>query len=585
MECELITDFGRLESIAREWNDLWMASPQSEVFQNFNWLRAAWKTFGKQLSLFTPVVYRGSEIIGILPLTLKDGTLQFLGSPLSDYNDVICADECVTEVMSAAFNALLRSQQHWKACVMDNVAAHSRLARHLPQLQAPLRRHFCTSFRCPCSTILMSPEHAKELVRKQSLRRHENVLRRLGRVDFRHIEDRETIKRNLGTFYHQHIGRRAVVGDASHFLDERTRRMFEMLVEELDPRNMLRFGVLTLDDRPVAYHFGFEANGKFVFYQPAFDIDYWKSSPGEVLLRQLFLYAQESKLSEFDLTRGGETYKDRFATHVRENLTLHFNHDSGLRRQIQVGIQRADGGMRKTLETLRKHQPAYRIARNVALRWLGLWRRERHLMQVEGLSYVADFIRRAIRSFVFTRNATATFSIGKHEVARYAGSLGDGLTVSLTSLSELAVVSAMDPDTCPTCREFQDRLAAGQQLYLIYQGAEPVQIWCVTTPSGQPPSCEHRAQEPMLTLEHCWTASWFRGEGLRGILQELSGRDMNVLVSCHESAPVIQEIRSLGLRVSHLSVCFHLLRWVRPVFVFRNGFPRAISASKNVAKL
>lgn len=584
MECELITDFGRLESIAREWNDLWMASPKSEVFQNFNWLRAAWRSFGDQLSLFTPVVYRGSEIIGILPLTLEDGTLRFLGSPFSDYNDVICADECVTEVMSTAFTALLGAQQHWKACVMDNVAGHSRLARHLPELQAPVRKHFCTSFRCPCSTIIMSPEHAKELVRKQSLRRHENVLRRSGRVDFKHIEDRETIKRNLGTFFHQHIGRRAVVGDASHFLEERTRTMFEALVEELDPRNMLRFGLLTLDDRPVAYHFGFEAKGKFVFYQPAFDIDYWKSSPGEVLLRQLFLYAQDNKLSEFDLTRGGEAYKDRFATHVRENLTLHFNHDTGLRRQVQVGIQLADGSMRKTLEVLRKHQPAYRIARNAALQWLALWRRERHLMQVEGADYVPDFIRRAIRSFVFTRDATATFSIGKQEIARYAGSLGSGLTVAAVGLGELAVISAMDPNTCPTCRDFQDRLAAGQQAYLIRQGATPVQIWCVSAPQTPAHGQEPLAQEPFVMLEHRWSASWFRGEGFRGILQELSGRDMNFLVSCQESAPAIEEIRSLGLRVSHRSVCYQLLRWLRPVLVFRNGLPRSISASKNVAK-
>jgi CelD/BcsL family acetyltransferase involved in cellulose biosynthesis len=587
LDCELITDFARLESIAREWTGLWTASPQSEVFQNFHWLRAAWRASGKQFSLFTPVVYRGAEVIGILPLTLKDGTLQFLGAPLSDYNDVICADEYVAEVMSEAFSALLRAQQHWKACVMENVAGHSRLVRHLPELPASLRQHFSTAFRCPCSTILMEPGQgvAKELARKQSLRRHENVLRRMGQVEFKHLEDRETIRRNLGTFFHQHIGRRAMVGDASHFMEERTRSMFEMLVEELDPRTMLRFGVLTLDNRPVAYHFGFEAKGKFIFYQPSFDIDLWKSSPGEVLLRQLFLYAEERKLSEFDLTRGGEAYKDRFATCVRENLTLHFNHDSGLRRQFHVGIQLADGGLRKTLEALRKHQPAYRIASNAALIWLGWWRREKRLMLSEGLRYPAGLIRRGFSSFIFARKATANFSIQQHEVAQYAAPLNDGLIVSRTTLGELAVISAMNPATCPPCREFQSRLTSGQQPYLIHQGAAPVQIWCVTAPSltvpsGTAPGHEPSAQKPTLTVEHCWTASWFSGEGLRAMLREFSEGDMNVLVSCPENATVARQMSGLGLRVSYLSIYYRLLRWLHPVLVLRNGIPVSISASK-----
>ena len=572
LECELVSDFARLESISREWNGLWQSSRESEVFQNFNWLRAAWESSRDQLSLFTPVVYCGSKIVGILPLTLQDRTLQFLGSPLSDYNDVICADECATEVMSAAFNALLRARQHWNACVMDNVAAHSRLVLHLPQLQAPMRRNFRTAFRSPCSTILMAPgsDIAKKLARKENLRRHENALRRLGRVDFRHVEDREVIKQHLGTFFYQHMARRAVAGEFSHFLEERTRRMFELLVDELDPRTMLRFGVLTLDDRPVAYHFGFEVNGKFVFYQPTFDVDYWKSAPGTVLLRQLFLYAQESGLSEFDLTRGGEAYKDRYSTDIRENLTLHFNHDSGLPRRVQLSVQLADGALRKNLEKLRNYPRAYRRASDTAKGWLKRLRYESRLRCHEGARYRVEVIRRAFRNIVFDREGTTTFSMGRQEVKRHTGPLDAGFSIALVAFSELAVIASMHPRLIALLGDFLQRLIQGQQAYLIRQGSEPVQIWW-THESG-PAESENSCPPKVLNLDQCWAAPQFPGgKLLRGILQHICVKEMDVLICCQERDPLVQEMHALGLQTCSRRIQLRVLHWFRPVIQFRRA--------------
>ena len=574
LECEIVTDFVRLENIAADWHRLWMASPKSEVFQNFGWARAFWKAFGDQLSLFTPVVYRGSEVVGILPLALREGILQFLGSPLSDYNDIICADECVAEVLAVAVNGLLRAREQWGTCVMDNVSAQSRFARHLPDLQPATRRHFRTAFRCPCPTIVFGPsgDVVATLVRKQSMRRGENRLRKLGELKFRHLEDREDIARHLNDFFHQHISRRAIAGQTSHFLEPHIRRMFGALVEDLDPCALLRFAVLTLDDRPVAYHLGFQANGKLIFYQSAFDVDYRKYSPGDVLLRRLLLYAQECKLSEFDLTRGGEIYKDRFATHIRENLTVLFNHDLGLRRRIQVRIQQADGGSRKMLERLRKYPPAYRLARITALHCLNFWRREVRVRRREGAGYVAGIVRRFVRNFIFDHETRVAFAVGKRDVRQYADSPDAGLSVRPTALSEIALISANHPEITIPLRQFQGRLAGGQQIYVTRQGSKPVQIWCMSAQSNPARNQDSRLHAPMLILEQCWTAPWFCGSGLfKGILQQVCDRDMDVLVSCQERDQIAQEMRRAGLHPSRRAIRFRLLRWFRPFLSFTRG--------------
>jgi hypothetical protein len=291
--------------------------------------------------------------------------------------------------------------------------------RHLPDLPEDVRKQLRTAFRCPCSTVLMGADElvANELIRKQSLRRHENALRRQGQISFAHIEDRESIRSHLAMFFHHHVARRAVLGEKSHFLDERTRRVFETLVEELDPKSLLRFAVLYVDKQPIAFHFGFEANGKYILYQTAFSIDYAKCAPGEVLLRKLFAYARDRKLSELDMTRGGESYKDRFCNHIRENLTIHFNHDAGICRTILLRIALTEGALRKSIERLRVHADAYRFARNTAIRVLNFWRNERELLGSGVLPYASGVLRRMWPRRSPRQQDTAIFEIPQSAIA------------------------------------------------------------------------------------------------------------------------------------------------------------------------
>jgi hypothetical protein len=179
--------------------------------------------------------------------------------------------------MDSAVQALLSCRQYWVECVLENVPARSRVARYLGGLQPAPRRHFRTAFRCPCPTIILcaNPDLAAKLARKDSLRRHENQLRKQGQVIFRHLECRDEIERHIDEFFAQHIARRAMAGDASHCLEPRVRTMFQALAHEFDPRSLLRFSMLAVDDKPVAYHFGFQAKQKFLIYQLAFNVDYW----------------------------------------------------------------------------------------------------------------------------------------------------------------------------------------------------------------------------------------------------------------------------------------------------------------------
>jgi CelD/BcsL family acetyltransferase involved in cellulose biosynthesis len=173
-------------------------------------------------------------------------------------------------------------------------------------------------------TIRLSGTEAdREVVNKKSLKRHFNWFKNQGTLAFEHVNDADRIKAHLDTFFEQHISRRAISEAPSLFLDPQQKVFYRKLVDELLPLGWLRFFTVTLDGKPIAYHFGFEFLSRYYWYKPTFDIQYVKKSHGEVLLKALIEDSIARKLKEFDFTAGSEGFKYRFANHTRKLYRLH----------------------------------------------------------------------------------------------------------------------------------------------------------------------------------------------------------------------------------------------------------------------
>ena len=79
-------------------------------------------------------------------------------------------------------------------------------------------------------------------------------------------------------------------------------------------RGWLRLWVAEADDQPVAAWYGFRFAGAESYYQSGRDPAWERSSIGLVLLAWTMQAAMDDGMREYRLLRGGETYKDRFAT-------------------------------------------------------------------------------------------------------------------------------------------------------------------------------------------------------------------------------------------------------------------------------
>jgi CelD/BcsL family acetyltransferase involved in cellulose biosynthesis len=538
LSCEIVTDLSRLEALGSEWERLWTSSAHMYVFQTFGWMKAFWRVHGRELELRTALVWRGSELAGVLPLVLRGAVLEFMGSQYSDYNDVICGEECAADVVRTAFEALV-AMPGWRTCKLNNVLSESRLVRNLAAL--PPGVHAQTAFSCPCPAIVAGEDGSySDLLRNRHLRKDENKLQKQGEVTFRHAESRDDVFEHLDDFFEQHIARRAMLGQrSSFFLSGSARDFFRALVQELDPAAVLRFGILALNGRPVAYFFCFETNQKLFGYLSAFDIDLFSYRPGQVLWRKMFAYAQERRLVEIDLMNGGEEYKQRLANTVRQNLTVYIDRNGISAWSSAVG-RAARIALHRSQEELRRYPAVY-----TRLRWLARrLRQESARLQSLGVAaYLGDVPSRLAPSFTVSK-----FSIARESLSGETFTHPDGTTIEPLSLRAMARLSTDYPELLSQLENTLTGLASGEKFYLLRQCSKPTQIWSVmplSTEAAVMPAA------PTLIVRECWsTRSPTNGScGIVPHLVDLSPEyTRQVLVFCRRSSDTAKQLKSVGFR-------------------------------------
>jgi CelD/BcsL family acetyltransferase involved in cellulose biosynthesis len=524
--CEVITDFRRLESLSLEWQRLWESDGRAEIFQTPGWAKAWWRSYGQRYTLCSVVVYEEDQLIGVVPLVKRENVIQFLGTPQADYADIICEESRVTEVLAAAVRTLLNWSEGWSECVLQHLAKHSRIVRYQQELPQELRRRLhLVPTECYQTIVLRDnrEEVFKELLGKHHTRRRQNKLQKAGRIQFRHVETKVEAQEYLSTFFRHHIRRRAVIGKKSSCASPEFCNFLRALVDEIEPSDRLRFGVLELDSSALAWAVGFRVNGKFLLYQHTFDVDAWDYSPGEVLLLNLLEYARENITREFDFGKGQEAYKNRFANHTRETFSLFIERPGfvggmhGLLRETQGSVHRAVGELKRAVKA---HRPALRLFRSFHTRTREALSSARQPRKNKALlKYFGDLTsqlfnktftgKRKFDVFVANRdmepNAEHLVSAAcdeNEEVSVKMGRLGDLVDVALECPNMLALSQIQQ------CRQ---RLKRGDRVYIVRQNSHPTLLsWIVTNrPTNRPDTTLKAAacDRPAILMNECTSES------------------------------------------------------------------------------
>jgi CelD/BcsL family acetyltransferase involved in cellulose biosynthesis len=334
----LIRSWSEFEQHRDEWSNVWTADPRAEIFTHFDWLAAIAHAYGDGLVPSCPVISNSGKPVAILPVGVRDGSLNFLSSPRGDFNDLIFAANAdsariaddLDEVCRLAFSSLDDQALTWQNACLENVVEDSWLLKALSSSDTAASTGF------PCRPLIAqhgvgpaarlteeTPEALKKkLCRKKTTKRRRNQLARLGNLEFVGKLDQTDLPQATELFVKLHCERRLAAGDESFLEDENGKRFLEAILQG-PAQHSAKLSALRLDGQDIALCLGLEADGRYSYYAPTFDAEWSKYAAGDVLLSFMLEDAIDRGVEVFDFGLGDEAYKARFASETREVFKIH----------------------------------------------------------------------------------------------------------------------------------------------------------------------------------------------------------------------------------------------------------------------
>jgi CelD/BcsL family acetyltransferase involved in cellulose biosynthesis len=326
--------------VRSDWTAL--AEQSGNVFATWEWVDAWRRHFGEGVRPAVALLRDDEErALAVLPLGVRGRrpvrVARFLGYGPADEQGPACAPQAT----ATALDLLVRERRGWDVLVAERLRpGHGLRGRELRRESSP---------------VIERPDGGWEEYlagRSKNLRsqlgRKQRKLEREQGLSFRLCDDPARLGDDMRTLFRLHDARwsdggsGAMSGVRAAFHED-----FAALALE---QGWLRLWLAEADGEPVAAWYGFRFAGAEAYYQSGRDPEWERSSVGLVLLAHTIREAMQDGMREYRLLRGGETYKDRFAT--RDNGVETIAVGRGVGRAVALagaGAARLPGPLRRSL--------------------------------------------------------------------------------------------------------------------------------------------------------------------------------------------------------------------------------------------
>ncbi|MBS7646617.1 GNAT family N-acetyltransferase [Candidatus Bathyarchaeota archaeon] len=313
-------------SLKNEWANL-LEKCDHTVFSTWEWLSTWWKYFGSDKKLILLLATKNDEIIGIAPLMystrkvlgFNEGKIAFIGTPHTDYNDFIIADER-NECIRLFIEYLKKLPEKWSYIELSEIPENSKSLPILSKLSNTLK----ASSVCPYKPLPKSIDAFRASLSrnmKRNLRRYMEKAKKEFEVEFSDYSKVESCIEGMHLLFKLHQKEWTSKGYPGVFANINLRNFHLEIAKIFAGRRWLGLFLLKLSGRPAAVVYGFKDQRKFYGYLSGFDPIYSKYSVGNLLIAHVIEKCIEEGLSEFDFMRGDEKYKVLWETILRWNQT------------------------------------------------------------------------------------------------------------------------------------------------------------------------------------------------------------------------------------------------------------------------
>jgi hypothetical protein len=508
----LLREIPEDEILRRQWDALVDRVEQPQVFYTYEWALAVYRAYRATLHPLLFLAYDEQESLrGVAALATDTSGKQasFFCATTGDYCDFLSSVEDRGAFVDEVFGFIRKLGIATAA--LANLPADSATVSAMHR--AGWKHHFhCfarTAYEC-AQVSLGSLERRREMTpvlpRKKMVRRFVNAMGRESPVRLEHARSWSDVQPILPEFARAHVARFLATGRVSNLARPERRVFLRELARLLSGEGWVVVTRMMTGARAVAWNYGFQFNDTWFWYQPTFDSDLEKYSPGFCLLAKLIEEAAENKSFQVvDLGLGAEDYKERFANRTRK--TLHVT--------LQTSLVRHFGTIaRFQVATLVRTSPDLeRNVRSVAARLLGLRKRLQERSFAGTLVWFAARLRGSLWS------ETEVFFCEWSSPARSETSEWELRPLDLNLLAAATEQHSDDELTLAYLVRSARRLRAGKEqgFTLVNSMGTPVHFAWTTAFSGfflAELNARIEAPSPeAILLFDCWTPVAARGHG------------------------------------------------------------------------
>ncbi len=318
-----ITNGAELERLIPEWESLWLRCPDATPFQLPDWLYNWWILFGKG-GLRVIALRADGRLAGLAPFYLNNegGEINFIGTGITDYLDLLLAQELIGAGAGLIFKALFRDASGWDECELRNIRETSPVLelKDFDGITVSSRPEVpCPVLKLPASTDDFDSTLSKAYLTR--LKRAKKGLEKLGRMEFE-TAGKENAREFMDAFFRFHDLWWDMKGEDGGLRCGEIKEFHRRVAEGFCARGILRLYGMRLNGELRSVVYGFASRGRFYSYLGGYDPALEKHSPGAVLIWHAIKESIRDGLCQFDFLRGGEGYKYLWGARDRMNYMV-----------------------------------------------------------------------------------------------------------------------------------------------------------------------------------------------------------------------------------------------------------------------
>jgi CelD/BcsL family acetyltransferase involved in cellulose biosynthesis len=319
------SDFIPLEPF---WNDLLRRSSVDDPFLTFDWQYSWWKHYGEGKELWLLVAREGECLVGILPLMLipnyKRGfqakILYLVGRGDIDHGGFI-VPEGRGDVAAAFGEYLAANDRTWDIFQLNNIRKDGQDLK--PFFDALPNSKFTIEITQESSHYFLPLDGKWEDIQKRLPDRLRRMIKNRGAQFSNQMQGRfvNLTGTHIAMNEFNALLETARKGRYSHLYETDNDCQFhQTLVSTMGSKGWIGVTLLYLDEKIIAYRYGFLYQNKFFDWRTGYDPQFSDLSPGTLLLGKSIEQFVNMGLQEFDFLRGESAYKQQWTAQTRSYL-------------------------------------------------------------------------------------------------------------------------------------------------------------------------------------------------------------------------------------------------------------------------